>query len=364
MSLKQGSFTLFLKLCTFKLRQPYFHLHPKAQPTAVKEEKASMEALLIEILKITLLAGLTIAGALTIHILAKNLSRKTSYLRLFIQLASQAALFYLIAYPLWLSLVVLGLLLATLVFGRFFCGWICPLGFYMDLVSLVRQALKVRYFNLPDWLNRGLHKLRYAVFVVLAASPLFLIDYASLPTSSSLIFISGPFNPLRILLGPLVPVVAPWQTLYESNLNFPYVDQIVYYSSADYALICVVAFVVFVLVSSFFVRRFWCRFCPTGVSIAVANRLRGFRWAPLVHLEKDQEICTKCGICKRVCTVQVTDVYEQKGGRVDTSMCMLCLRCVEMCPYEDCLKVKAAGKTLFASRNWLNPPTTEEKTKN
>jgi formate hydrogenlyase subunit 6/NADH:ubiquinone oxidoreductase subunit I len=89
------------------------------------------------------------------------------------------------------------------------------------------------------------------------------------------------------------------------------------------------------------------------------NRLRGFKWAPVLHLSKDEEKCTKCGICKRVCPLQVTEVYEQKGGNITTSMCMLCLRCVEMCPYESCLKVKMAGKTLFESRNWLEPSENE-----
>ena len=54
-----------------------------------------------------------------------------------------------------------------------------------------------------------------------------------------------------------------------------------------------------------------------------------------------------------------TDIYEEKGGELTTSMCMLCLRCVEMCPYEDCLKVNIVGKTVFKSRNWLEPSTIE-----
>jgi ferredoxin len=33
--------------------------------------------------------------------------------------------------------------------------------------------------------------------------------------------------------------------------------------------------------------------------------------------------------------------------------CMLCLRCVEMCPQKDALKLKFAGKDIFKSRNWL-----------
>jgi formate hydrogenlyase subunit 6/NADH:ubiquinone oxidoreductase subunit I len=52
-------------------------------------------------------------------------------------------------------------------------------------------------------------------------------------------------------------------------------------------------------------------------------------------------------------------VYEQKGGKIDTSMCMLCMRCVEMCPYEGCLKVKIGRRTVFKSRNWLKPSLVE-----
>jgi ferredoxin-type protein NapH len=72
-----------------------------------------------------------------------------------------------------------------------------------------------------------------------------------------------------------------------------------------------------------------------------------------VRLDKTEEKCTKCGICKRVCPTQVKEVYENKGGDVTTSNCILCLRCVEMCPEDGCLKFKAAGKTVVKSRNWL-----------
>ena len=58
-------------------------------------------------------------------------------------------------------------------------------------------------------------------------------------------------------------------------------------------------------------------------------------------------------------TARVTDVYEKKGGTVAPSMCMNCFRCVEMCPYESCLKVNVGSKTVFKSRNWLEPSKSE-----
>jgi ferredoxin-type protein NapH len=73
----------------------------------------------------------------------------------------------------------------------------------------------------------------------------------------------------------------------------------------------------------------------------------------VLRLNKVEEKCTKCGICKRVCPTQVTEVYDKKSGDVTTSKCIMCLRCVEMCPYEDALQLKAAGKTVVRSRNWL-----------
>jgi formate hydrogenlyase subunit 6/NADH:ubiquinone oxidoreductase subunit I len=41
-----------------------------------------------------------------------------------------------------------------------------------------------------------------------------------------------------------------------------------------------------------------------------------------------------------------------------TSMCTLCLRCVEMCPSEGCLSLRVADRTILQSGNWLQPQTT------
>jgi len=160
----------------------------------------------------------------------------------------------------------------------------------------------------------------------------------------------------------MIPLIVPWKGLLivdQINLSYPYAQNIITYAGQNVGQIIAIVFVCLTLVGSFFVRRIWCRFCPTGSSLAVVNRGKGFKWSPMLHLDKDEEKCTKCGVCKRVCPLQVSDVYEQKGGKIETSMCMLCLRCVEMCPYEDVLKVKFANRTVFKSRNWLEPSTSE-----
>jgi formate hydrogenlyase subunit 6/NADH:ubiquinone oxidoreductase subunit I len=57
-------------------------------------------------------------------------------------------------------------------------------------------------------------------------------------------------------------------------------------------------------------------------------------------------------------------MYAQKGGDVTESRCMLCARCVEICPYEGALKLTFAGKTLMTSRNWLQENKPESNQNN
>jgi ferredoxin-type protein NapH len=310
-----------------------------------------------EIMKLTVLAAIAIAGILVVLIWKRNLSSKVTYLRFIVQALSVVVIFYLFTYPIWLLLIFGIIVLMTIVFGRVFCGWLCPFGFYMDLVTLIRKVTRVRYRSLPDKLNSALHKSRYIILLVFLVLP-FVLSNIGPERFSMAWFFAGPFKPMKVLLEPLIPPVVPWAGLFvvnDINFSYPYVQEIVEYVGADYGTLLAYVFVGLTLAGTFIYRRFWCRFCPTGSSLGIVNRLKGFKWAPVLYLDKNEEKCTKCGICKRVCPVQVTEVYEQKGGKIMTSMCMLCLRCVEMCPYEDCLKVKLGGKTVFKSRNWLEP---------
>jgi polyferredoxin len=319
-----------------------------------------------DILRITVLAGLGVAGIIAILIWKKNLATRVTYLRLVIQAVSFAALFYVFTYSIPLLYVLIIIFAMSIVLGRLFCGWLCPFGFVMDLIILLRKAFKIRYRSLPDKLNKVLHQSRYVILLFFLFLPVILwliepppnFDFAVVMAQ----LFAGPFRPYTILLDPMIPLVVPWTgplVVNQINLSYPYVQDIITYAGQNIGQIISIVFVGLTLVGSFLIRRVWCRFCPTGASLAVANRFKGFKWAPMLHLDKDEEKCTKCGICKRVCPLQVTEVYEQKGGKITTSMCMLCFRCVEMCPYEGCLKVNMAGKTVFKSRNWLEPSESE-----
>jgi ferredoxin-type protein NapH len=307
--------------------------------------------------------GATLVGILAILLRIKDQTKKLSYLRFLIQTVSFIAIFStLVLLAKWPSIVFGTIVILTLFFGRFFCGWICPFGLYMDLITLIRKASKLQYWNLSERVNNYLHKLRYIIVAFVLSTP-FLLGALDPGIWNSFLLFYGPFKDLTILfLGPLEPIIKPGAGAIGFNgysLSFPYIRGIMEYTSGIFLPITVLAFTAITIVSSFMVRRFWCRFCPTAVSIAAIDRFKRSKWVPLLHIHKVEEKCTKCGICKRVCPVQVTDVYDLKGGEITTSMCMLCMRCVEMCPYEDCLKVNMGGRTVFKSRNWLEPSTIE-----
>jgi ferredoxin-type protein NapH len=322
-----------------------------------------------DVLRLTVLAGLGAAGVLAVLIWKRNLASRVTFLRFVIQLVALVALFYIFSYsafiPMLYELVVLFAL--TIFLGRFFCGWLCPLGLILDIETLSRRALKIRHRILPNKLNIVLHKGRYLIALMFLLIPaiLWLLDPQEIMVSPLMAqLLAGHYRPYGILLDPLIPLIVPWSNtatlnVASVNLSYPYTQNIITFIGAEIGLIFAIAFVAATLAGGFLVRRVWCRFCPTGCSIASVNQFKGLGGVPLLHIDKDEEKCTKCGVCKRVCPLQVNEVYDQKGGKIKTSQCMLCVRCVEMCPYEGTLKLKLGSKIVFKSRNWLEPSNNE-----
>jgi ferredoxin-type protein NapH len=258
--------------------------------------------------------------------------------------------------------VVFGIIIvASVLLGRFFCGWVCPFGLYLDLMTRLRKALKVKRRLFSDRFNERFHQLSYVILALIII--LSVVFGAQVIAGTQLVpgtekggvvytYYSAPFcqvcpmKPLCLLSESSVGLMRP-EWLVQNTTGVFY--QLGFYLTTTNLLILAV-----VTAAAFFFRRSWCQICPLGALIALFNRFPPFKWISGVRLNKAEEKCTKCGICKRVCPTQVKDVYEKKGGDVANSQCIYCLRCVEMCPEQDCLQFKVFGKKLAGSRNWLN----------
>jgi len=257
--------------------------------------------------------------------------------------------------------IVFGLVIVmAIVLGRFFCGWICPFGLYMDLIIRLRKTLKKRYWKLSERVNVGLRQLRYVIIAAfLILSSVFgsqaIIGLQLVPGTQTGEYVYSYFSAPFCQICPMRPLCV----LAESALGFMDPTFVfshtigLLYEAGYYVTSLNVAVLILVTIGAFAFRRFWCRFCPLGGLISIFNRFPPFKWLSIIRLNKIEEKCTKCGICKRVCPPQVTEVYEEKGGDVTSPGCILCFRCVEMCPYEGCLEITVAGKPIYKSRNWL-----------
>ena len=269
--------------------------------------------------------------------------------------------------------IVFGTIIVMSIFlGRFFCGWLCPFGLYQDLMIRIRKVFKLRHLSFSEKTNTALGQLRYIIIAAFLILSVIFGSYAIF--GAQIIPGTKPGGPLGTEAGIvgninepfcLVCPMRPLCVLVECALGymkFSYVSQITYgpgYWTGFYITSINLAVLVAVTVLALMYRRFWCRICPLGALTALFSSFTPFKQIAVTKLEKNQEKCTKCGVCKRVCPTQATQMYEKKGGDVTESRCMLCARCVEMCPYEGALELTVAGKTVMKSRNWLESGKTK-----
>jgi ferredoxin len=265
-----------------------------------------------------------------------------------------------------LVIIISIVIVMSIILGRFFCGWFCPFGLYMDIISRIRKAFGKKHLNFSEKTNIQLGQLRYVIIAIFLILSVVFGSYAIFgtqiipgtipggPQGSESGIVSNINQPF-CLVCPMRPLCV----LAECGLgfmNYNYVSQIVYgpfYITGFYVTSINLAILIAVTILSFAYRRFWCRICPLGGLTALFSTFTPFKQFALTRLHKDETKCTKCGVCKRVCPTQVTEIYREKGGDVTVSRCMLCLRCIEMCPEKNALRLNFAGKTIIKSRNWL-----------
>ncbi|WP_455391780.1 4Fe-4S binding protein [[Eubacterium] cellulosolvens] len=226
-------------------------------------------------------------------------------------------------------LPLLVVIILLLILARFWCGWLCPLGFVQDLMMYLRRLFRVPYLELNYPSIRILDRTKFAILFIVIV----IVFLVSLPTFGLLAFqseLTSPFEqfcPARPLFVFSQQVLGwePWST------GVPFLGIVV---------------LGFFFVTSFFVRKFYCRICPVGAINSFFNKYS------LLTLQKDGTKCTKCRICLRACPMDIEEIYEEKGKtNISSKECIHCYRCVEVCPEDDCLSVAFLQKRILYSKH-------------
>jgi len=230
---------------------------------------------------------------------------------------------------------ILFILVILVIFGRFLCGWVCPVGFTSDVFAWFRKKLKVNPVKVPERAKDFMNQFKYYLLAIVIITS-FAVTLPFLGGSvirKEFYQLSCQFCPSKVLFG-LLP--GGW------NL---YLD----FTTPLFTFFTVISIIFSLMIAlSFFIDRFWCRICPNGALISLFNKVSLFK------KEKDVRKCTKCGICMRVCPTGNMNTFEEKKKKnINTEDCIMCLECVNKCPEKDCLKLKFLGKDVFKSK--LNP---------
>lgn len=220
-----------------------------------------------------------------------------------------------------------------LVFGKIFCGWICPLGFLQDLLSRLRQWTGIKATRFGFAARDRLQWVKYALLILLILLPMGIGNaVAGLPKLSS--DWAVPF--CQICPGkPILP-------LFEGDVSHWIVD----FSSATKLFFTVLSMILagLFLVGGFLRRRFLCYYCPMAALLSVFDRIG------LINLVKKGDACTRCGNCARACPMEIREIADLRDRRhIVTQDCMLCLRCIEVCPENKALSATILGRPVFSS---------------
>jgi len=228
-------------------------------------------------------------------------------------------------------------LLATLFFGRFFCGFVCPFGTLHHLAGRVRPALRGKA-RVQASRRTPASRFKYFVLVALLTAALFGLNAAGWMDPVSFLFRSVS---LAVVPGVGEALKAGFDALARSDVKLlnlmsygaeVLVAPVFGYGHTAFHTAWIIGLLF--LAALFLNRlrpRFWCRvLCPLGALLGVFSRFR------VLRLEKDEAACTHCGRCTAECQGAAS---PEPGEAWNPAECVLCFNCFRACP-EDALRFR------------------------
>lgn len=215
----------------------------------------------------------------------------------------------------------------TVIFGRFFCGWICPMGSFLDLFGRKSRRKAPR----PEGL---FYPVKDVVLLVVLITSLFAVNLSGLIDPLSLLIRSlamGVVHPLEksvhlvfdtawLIGGPLSSITEPvYGSLREHILSFEL-------PVFRYTVLFLGLLLILVLLE-LRERRFWCRnLCPLGALQSILSSR-----APL-GLSIEKQSCIACGQCPETCRMGAIEGVKERNIRKRD--CILCYDCIGSCGQE------------------------------
>ncbi len=207
-------------------------------------------------------------------------------------------------------------LIMTLLGGRVYCSFLCPLGISTDVISRLssqKMKRKNRYSKPHSF-------LRYSILILTIGS-LF---------SGTMVVVNilDPYSSFgRIMALIIKPVFAMFNNGLSRILEMMDIYSVTPYAHHGFPLsvyIFVSLFMLLILILAVWKGRLYCNtLCPVGTLLGLFSKVS------FLKLHIDPNSCTTCGRCERKCKSSCIDSNEKY---IDLSRCVACYNCINTCP--------------------------------
>lgn len=194
------------------------------------------------------------------------------------------------------------MIISILILGKLWCGYVCPFGFFQDILTIIRQKFKIHPIIIPSKYKPLVKLIKWGLLVCL----LFGIGFCKLcPVKYIMLPLAGSFPGFN-LMGIIIAGV--------------------------------------VVGISFMKESAFCEVCPLGTVLGLFNKVSG------VRIKKKGSACTHCRACYEVCPMEIESIYQLRNKEdVSHPDCIYCMRCLDACPEKSALTVTIVGKPLIVS---------------
>jgi len=209
-------------------------------------------------------------------------------------------------------------ILLTLITGRSYCSFLCPLGIGMDINSRIGGKIRRKFRRYG--LKKPFTITRYSILAITAGVSVFWGIYMLILLDPYSIF--GRFmtffaKPLVIILNNFFASILGkfdnYTLAHEAIRGFEYLSYII-----------PGIFLLLIGWMSLVKGRLFCNMiCPVGTFLGLISKISLFR------IRFDESACTKCGRCSLGCKSSCIDFLNQK---MDVSRCVDCFNCINTCP--------------------------------
>jgi ferredoxin len=236
------------------------------------------------------------------------------------------------------------ILILTLITGRTYCSFLCPLGIGQDILSRFGGRIKRKFrrygFRKPHTI------LRYSLLAITGAVSFLWGIY--------LLTLLDPFSIFSRLMTffarPVVVVLNNIAAHILGKIDIYTISSMPHQGFSVLAWALPFAFFLLIGIQSLIKGRLYCNmFCPLGTLLGLISRISFFR------IKFNESACTRCGRCAIGCKSSCIDFLKYD---IDVTRCVGCFDCIHICQesaleYRNVLFVKEKPETDERKRKFV-----------